>query len=94
MNGATSLLLRVLNSGGIVSVGVQGAYRDKKNACVFEKGFLKMLDVIAPETVLCYGKLSEEMEFEAWRRKIRIRTYPTEISKRSKFDEKKQTELF
>lgn len=67
---------------GIVAVGVQGAYRDKENACFFEKGFLKMLDVIDPETVLCYGKLSAEMEFEAERRKINIKTYPTEISKR------------
>lgn len=79
---------------GIVSVGVQGAYRDKENAYFFEKGFLKMLDVIDPETVLCYGKVSREMEFEAEQRKIRIKTYPTEISRRIKVDEKKQTELF
>lgn len=67
---------------GIVAVGVQGAYRDKENAYFFDKGFLKMLDMIDPETVLCYGKLSAEMEFEAARRGINIKTYQTEISKR------------
>lgn len=80
--------------GGLSQSAFRARTEIKRTPVSLKKGFLKMLDVIAPETVLCYGKLSEEMEFEAWRRKIRIRTYPTEISKRSKFDEKKQTELF
>lgn len=78
----------------IVSVGVQGGYRDSNSKLYFEKGFMKMLEVLEPETILCYGKLSDELNFEVERRKVNIKTYSTEISKRTGKLDKSQLMLF
>jgi len=84
-----------IDKWGIVAVGVQGGYRDKENTEYFEQGFYKMLDVLEPETILCYGNLSDGLKSECNFRKITIKTYPTEISKVSrKKDDFQQKELF
>lgn len=70
-----------IDKWGVVAVGVQGAYRDKENTEYFEQGFYKMLDVLEPETILCYGNLSDALKAECEYRKINIKQYPTEISK-------------
>lgn len=70
-----------IDKWGVVAVGVQGAYRDKENAEYFEKGFYKMLKALEPETILCYGNLSADLNAECEYRKIQVKTYPTEISK-------------
>ena len=70
-----------IDKWGVVAVGVQGAYRDKENTEYFEQGFYKMLDVLEPETILCYGNLSDALKAECKYRKINIKQYPTEISK-------------
>ena len=67
---------------GVVAVGVLGGYRDNETKLWLEKGFLKMLEVLEPETILCYGKLSEDMFLEAKRRGVKVVEYPTEVSKR------------
>lgn len=61
---------------GIVAVGSYKAYSNRENAYYFEKGFIKMLDVLDPETVLCYGKLSSDIKNECNLRHIGIREYP------------------
>lgn len=71
---------------GVVAVGVQGGYRDKETEKYFEKGFLKMIEVLEPKTVLCYGKLRDALIFESERRNIGTKIYPTEISKRKTKD--------
>lgn len=70
-----------IDKWGVVAVGVQGGYKNKENAFYFEKGFYKMLEVLEPETILCYGNLSEVLKNECGLRKINIKTYQTEISK-------------
>ena len=65
---------------GVIAVGIQGAYRDNKNEYFFEKGFYKMLDILDPESILCYGKLSNGLQSECNLRKINIIEYQTEIS--------------
>lgn len=79
---------------GVVSVGVQGAYRDSENERYFEKGFIKMLEAIEPETVLCYGNLSDAMKYECKRRLVNVKEYGTEISKRMKLRTDLQRKLF
>ena len=66
---------------GVVAVGVQGGYKNTENSESFENGFYKMLDILEPETVLCYGKLSYGLLAECNLRQINVKTYPTEISK-------------
>ncbi len=70
-----------IDKWGVVAVGVQGGYRDNDNTYYFEKGFYKMLEVLVPETILCYGNLSESLKAECEHRKIKIKTYQTETSK-------------
>lgn len=70
-----------IDKWGVVAVGVQGGYRDKDNTYYFEKGFYKMLEILDPETVLCYGNLSESLKSECVYRQIKIKTYQTEKSK-------------
>ena len=79
---------------GIIAVGVQGAYRDSDTRWYFEKGFVKMLEVLEPETVLCYGNLPKELIFEAEHRNTKIKLYPTEISKRTRPKNDGQLSLF
>ena len=70
-----------IDKWGVVAVGVQGGYKNAENSDCFEKGFYKMLDILEPETVLCYGKLSYALSAECNLRQINVKTYPTEISK-------------
>lgn len=73
-----------IDKWGLVAVGVQGAYKNKDNSEYFKKGFYKMLNVLEPETILCYGNLSNDLRIECNFRKINIKIYPTEISKAMK----------
>ena len=82
-----------IDKHGVVSIGVLGGYRDNETKLYFEKGFLKMLDVLEPETVLCYGKLSEDMLLEAKRRGVNVVMYQTEVSKRNSKDNTKQLSI-
>ena len=68
---------------GVVAVGTLGAYGDKINTNYFENGFIKMLEELDPETVLCYGNISDGLKNECSLRKINVIIYPTEISKRT-----------
>lgn len=70
-----------IDKWGVVCVGVQGGYKNKNNSECFEKGFYKMLEILEPETILCYGNLSESLKTECKYRKIAIKQYRTEISK-------------
>lgn len=79
---------------GIVSVGVEGAGKNKKNTECFEKGFIKMLETIDPETVLTYGTLSPALKYECEVRKIGIKEYKTEIEKRLERASKKEYSIF
>ena len=78
---------------GVVAVGVQGGYRDFESAECFERGFIKMLDVLAPETVLCYGRISEIIKGECKLRSIRVCEFPTEILARTKKENKEQAKM-
>ena len=42
-----------------------------------------MLEELDPETVLCYGNISDGLKNECSLRKINVIIYPTEISKRT-----------
>lgn len=53
--------------------------RGKKDA---RRGYMEMLRVIESETVLCYGKLSDGLKGECALRKINIKEYPSDVSKR------------
>ena len=70
-----------IDKWGVVAVGAQGGYRDKENTQYFENGFYKMLEVLDPATILCYGELSDSLKAECSLRKISLKTYQTEISK-------------
>lgn len=70
-----------IDKWGVVAVGIQGAYGSKDNSEYFERGFYKMLEVLEPETILCYGKLSNGLKSECNFRKINIKSYQTKISK-------------
>lgn len=70
-----------IDKWGVVAIGVQGAYGIKDNSEYFEKGFYKMLDVLEPETILCYGKLSKGLLTECNYRKTNVKMYSTKISK-------------
>ena len=70
-----------IEKNSLVAVGVQGAYKNKDNAFYFEKGFVKMLDVLAPFAVLCYGKISEDLVSQCRERKTELFFYETKISK-------------
>lgn len=72
---------------GVVAVGVKGGYRNKENTQYFEKGFYKMLEILTPATILCYGNLSDSLKAECVLRKIEVKTYQTLISR---FDWKKE----
>lgn len=69
---------------GVVAVGVRGAYSNKDNAHYFEKGFLKMLEVIDPETVLCYGRLSTGLKNDCQLKKINIIEFPCDNGGKTK----------
>lgn len=56
--------------------------------------FQKMLETIEPETVLCYGNLSDAMKYECKRRLVNVKEYGTEISKRMKLRTDLQRKLF
>ena len=70
-----------IDKWGVIAIGVQGAYNDKENTESFENGFYKMLDVLKPETILCYGQISAGLTAECCYRHISVKTYQTEISK-------------
>ena len=70
-----------IDKWGVVAVGAQGGYNNNENTRYFESGFYKMLDVLDPETILCYGDLSDSLRAECELRKIKLKTYQTEISK-------------
>lgn len=70
-----------IDKWGVVAIGAQGGYRDKENTQYFENGFYKMLEVLDPATILCYGELSDSLKAECSLRKISLKTYQTEISK-------------
>lgn len=70
-----------IDKWGVIAVGVQGGYRGKENIEYFEQGFYKMLNMLEPETVLCYGNLSDGLLAECHYRHIKAKIYPTEISK-------------
>lgn len=70
-----------IDKWGVVAVGAQGGYRDKENTQYFENGFYKMIEVLDPATILCYGELSDSLKAECSLRKIALKTYQTEISK-------------
>ena len=70
-----------IDKWGVIAIGVQGAYNDKENTESFENGFYKMLDVLEPETILCYGQISAGLTAECCYRHISVKTYQTEISK-------------
>ena len=70
-----------IDKWGVVAIGAQGGYNNKDNTQYFENGFYKMLDVLDPETILCYGDLSDSLRAECELRKIKLKTYQTEISK-------------
>ncbi|MBR6123493.1 DUF4417 domain-containing protein [Candidatus Saccharibacteria bacterium] len=82
-----------IDKWSVVAVGVQGAYRDKNSRFYFEKGFLKMLDVLAPETVICYGTLTEDIIYSTTQRGVKLHFFPTEISKRLKSFDVEQPEF-
>lgn len=82
-----------IDKWGVVAVGVQGAYRNKENTKYFEQGFYKMINKLEPETILCYGNLSNALKAECEYRKIIIKQYPTEISKVNKDYTSSQQEL-
>ena len=72
-----------IQSNAVVAVGAQGGYgNDKKTTEYFERGFVRMLEILHPQTVLCYGKISGNLMNVAEYNKVKIKTYPTEISKR------------
>lgn len=70
-----------IDKWGVVAVGVLGGYKNKENTYYFEKGFYRLLEVLEPETILCYGNLSEGLKAECELRKIEIKTYQTKNSK-------------
>ena len=70
-----------IDKRGVIAIGVQGGYRDKNNTYYFEKGFYKMLQILEPETILCYGNLSDSLKYECKHQKIAIKQYKTDISK-------------
>lgn len=70
-----------IDKWGVVAVGAQGGYRDNENTQYFENGFYKMIEVLDPATILCYGELSDSLKAECSLRKIALKTYQTEISK-------------
>ena len=82
-----------IDKWGVVAVGVQGGYRDNENAFYFEKGFYKMLEVLDPATILCYGNLPDSLKAECELRKIGLKTYQTKISKVDWNDDELQQEL-
>lgn len=60
---------------------LQRSLKLKESTYYFEKGFYKMLEVLEPETILCYGNLSESLKAECELRRIGIKTYQTKTSK-------------
>lgn len=83
-----------LDKWGVVAVGALGGYGDKDNTEYFEKGFYKMLEVVEPEIILCYGNLSEGLLSECNLRNINIKQYPTKISTINRKADSTQQELF
>lgn len=72
-----------IQTNAVVAVGAQGGYgNDEKTTEYFERGFVKMLEILHPQTVLCYGNISGNLMNIAEYNKVKIKTYPTEISKR------------
>ncbi len=82
-----------IDKWGVVAVGVQGGYRDFANTHYFESGFYKMLDILEPETILCYGNLSDSLRAECEYRKVNVKTYQTEILKVKEKVDKFKNEL-
>lgn len=62
--------------GSIVAVSSVGL-RDKEARYLFRKGFERMIDVLKPETILCYGKLPADMKTS-----IPVITFPTRWEQR------------
>lgn len=70
-----------IESGGVIAVGTAGCMREKKSRKVFEKGFLAMLDVLKPETIVIYGSARNEVFAEAETRGIKVKAFQTSTSK-------------
>ncbi len=68
----------------LISVGVLGAYRNKKSQYYFEKGFYKMLEIIEPSKIITYGHLPNPIIFDCENSNIEIISFNTDISLRYK----------
>ncbi len=83
-----------ISTNAVVAVGAQGGYGDdEETKDCFKKGFMKMLHVLHPQTVLCYGNISDDLRNAVEYEKVKIRFYPTEISKRTAKKRDPQTKL-
>lgn len=71
-----------IDKWGVVAIGAQGGYRYNTNTEYFEKGFYKMIEELEPETVLCYGILSQKLQKECENKNILVKYYQTDISRR------------
>ncbi len=73
-----------IEKNATIAVGAQGGYRDKEASYYFEEGFVKMVDVLIPATILIYGSISSDLQRICEMRNIKTVSFPTEISKRRK----------
>jgi hypothetical protein len=82
-----------IQRNSVIAVGAQGGYRDNSSQSFFEDGFVEMLKVIQPKSVIVYGNLSNYLYNECIRKHTNIFSFPTEISKRIKQENTMQLEL-
>lgn len=68
-----------IEPGGVVAVTTLGIQKNLAHRFGFHEGFVKMLELLKPQHILCYGELPKEIKTN-----IKITTYPTFWNKKGR----------